>query len=341
MDRPPPDAPQPPRTEPHGEPPHHRPVAPGGFRVGALRTPISTLCAALIVALFLLTVMADGQALAPEARARLTALLNLAVASEAAVWRGAVWTLLTTAFVHGSAMHFGFNLLAHWGLGRLLELSIRRVQLVLLIVAGAWTSSAAQLAVGSGAGVVGFSGVVYAMLGFGWVGGMRAPWLKRFFTRETMTVPLLWLVGCIVATHFGGANIANTAHVVGLAFGGALGMAFAWPGWRVRGLALAGLLTVGATVGLFYMPWSMDWTARRIVAALRDGDSVEAERRLAFSLAHRLDPVKGAKLRVQLRASLGDEQGTLEALEQLRALSPRAAEELEAAARQRQEKAAD
>lgn len=329
MDRPPPDAPPPQHTDAPGEGPPSRHSPTGGFRISARRTPISTFCAVVIIAIFVLALVVQGQAASPELREAVSRLLGPAIASEEAVWSGAWWTPVTTAFVHLQPMHFAFNLLAHWGLGRLLELSIPRVQFLLLIVVGAWASTAAQLAVGSGAGVVGFSGVVYAMLGYGWLGAKRDPWLARFFTRETMTVPLLWLVGCVVATRMGWANIANTAHVVGLGFGGLLGMAFAWPGWRARGLALAGLLAVGATVPLVYAPWSPIWSLTRVEAAIDRKDQAGAERWLDRSLEKGLDPVRGAAIRVQVRHAAGDAQGKQAAMEELRRLSPDLAAALE------------
>ncbi|HBH66915.1 MAG TPA: rhomboid family intramembrane serine protease GlpG, partial [Erwinia persicina] len=68
----------------------------------------------------------------------------------------------------------------------------------------------------------GLSGVVYALMGYSWLCGERAPERGIFLQRGLMVFAVLWLL----VGYFGwfGLSIANAAHVTGLLVG--LVMAF-------------------------------------------------------------------------------------------------------------------
>ncbi|MGZ6092803.1 MAG: rhomboid family intramembrane serine protease [Polyangiales bacterium] len=85
------------------------------------------------------------------------------------VREGQWWRLLTYAFVHGSLMHLGFNMLATYALGVPLERRIGTARFLPLSLATCLGSAAVIICVPRGAPMptVGVSGVI-----FGWAGAL-------------------------------------------------------------------------------------------------------------------------------------------------------------------------
>lgn len=79
-------------------------------------------------------------------------------------------------------------------------------------------SSAAQLLVTPGLGMIGASGVVYGLFGFLWVLSRRRDDAAFAADPNVVQAMLGWLLICFVVNQLGG-HIANTAHIVGLALG--------------------------------------------------------------------------------------------------------------------------
>jgi GlpG protein len=127
--------------------------------------------------------------------------------------------------LHFSLLHITFNLLWWWYLGGPLEKRLGTGKLFVLAVVSAFFSGWAQ-SLFSGALFGGLSGVVYALMGYSWLSGERAPERGLMLPRGLMVFSVLWLV----AGYFDilGMSIANAAHVAGLVLG--LLMAF----WDTR-----------------------------------------------------------------------------------------------------------
>ncbi|MHC4847238.1 MAG: rhomboid family intramembrane serine protease [Planctomycetota bacterium] len=244
------------------------------------------------------------------------------------VWGGDWWALITTAFVHVHFLHFFFN--AWWllHLGKPLERALGPTRWWTLVVASAFVSSASQMAVSDGTGI-GFSGVIYAFFGFMWVAKRRWVEFGKFVDKDTSRWLFGWLVACFFFTHFGIMNIGNAAHLAGLVFGGAVGVAVSLPARNALGASAAAMLLAAAVGVLFWAPWSLAWTEHKAITAQEGNELEEAlgwyERCLDF------DPEQ-VWVRYNIALILkerGETEEYVRALAALRALNAKAASELE------------
>ncbi len=155
------------------------------------------------------------------------------------VRHGAVWQLLTYAFLHESVTHILFNMLSLWMVGAYLELGIgtRKVaEIYFVSVLGAslctvavayagaqWLlpATAAKLGIDIGNVTVGASGgifglmVVFAVL-FGDQEFMLFPLPFRIKAKWLVTIYILLAVAGVLG---GGNGVANVAHLGGALFG--------------------------------------------------------------------------------------------------------------------------
>lgn len=143
--------------------------------------------------------------------------------------RGQWWRLLSPTFLHFGFIHLLFNGLLTWEIGRRLEsfLGSKRYLLVFLVLAIA--ANFAQHWEGVGAIFGGLSGVVFGFL------GMTAVFYRRF-AHPILRLPvglyvlasISLLAGMLGLIHlFFGVNVADGAHLGGLAAGVVLGLL--WP----------------------------------------------------------------------------------------------------------------
>ena len=141
---------------------------------------------------------------------------------------GQYWRLITPAFLHFGWLHIAFNSLWLWEFGRRIEQAIGALNMLLLFLVIALVSNTAQFIYGGPGTFGGMSGVVYGVLGFGWVAGQLQPEWKIQPTPAIMLFMVGWLVACIVGvvSALGFGAIANEAHVGGLLSGALLGAAF-------------------------------------------------------------------------------------------------------------------
>ncbi|MGY3929174.1 rhomboid family intramembrane serine protease GlpG [Aeromonas simiae] len=131
-----------------------------------------------------------------------------------------VWRFFTPSLIHLSLLHLVFNLLWWWFLGGQIEQRIGSGKLLTLtLVSAAFSNTAEFLASGPYFG--GLSGVVYALLGYGWLRGRLQPDCGIQMPPALMGFMLLWL-----ALGFTGllGPIGNLAHLGGLL----VGLAQAW-----------------------------------------------------------------------------------------------------------------
>lgn len=130
-----------------------------------------------------------------------------------------LWRWVSHALLHFSVMHIAFNLLWWWQLGGDIEKQLGTFKLLQIFFISAALSGAGQFWV-EDANFGGLSGVVYALLGYTWILGSRAPHKGLSVPKPIVVFMLVWLVLGYVQPYMA---IANTAHLAGLISGVALG----------------------------------------------------------------------------------------------------------------------
>lgn len=135
-----------------------------------------------------------------------------------------LWRWVTHALLHFSITHIAFNLMWWWQIGGDIEKRLGSGKLSLIFLLSAAVSGAVQYYVG-GANFGGLSGVVYALLGYAWILGLKAPQFGLQVPKTIVIFMLGWLALGFVQPLMA---IANFAHLAGLVVGCALGLLDAW-----------------------------------------------------------------------------------------------------------------
>lgn len=147
---------------------------------------------------------------------------NLEYTFESGQW----WRLITPMLLHFGFLHIVFNLLWVWEIGRRIEVMCGAGYLLAIVLVSSLTANLTQYFM-SGAGLFGgMSGVVFGLLGYGFVWSQMLP-------RQTLGLPkgiyIFMLVFLVVG--FTGAidllglgSLANGAHLGGLLGGVAVGI---------------------------------------------------------------------------------------------------------------------
>jgi membrane associated rhomboid family serine protease len=153
---------------------------------------------------------------------------------------GEWWRLLTAAFLHYGPIHLGFNMLALWLFGGVVEQALGRWRFLLLYLVSGLAGSAGALLANPHAITVGASGAIFGILGALFILEYQA---TGSFTGQAMT-----LIALNLALSFAWrSNISWGGHLGGLV-GGILGMlAFSRFG---RGHAAYGRLGIVGTASL-------------------------------------------------------------------------------------------
>ncbi|MBW8186136.1 rhomboid family intramembrane serine protease GlpG [Shewanella nanhaiensis] len=126
------------------------------------------------------------------------------------------WRIFTPTLLHFSALHIIFNLLWWWYLGGKIENKLGVSPLFILLLVAGTVPNLVQYYVG-GPNFGGLSGVVYAVVGYTWIMGVKRPELGIGLPPAYIGFMLLWLV--FGFTDLFGLSIANGAHVGGLVVG--------------------------------------------------------------------------------------------------------------------------
>lgn len=139
--------------------------------------------------------------------------------------QGEYWRLITPVFLHFSIMHLVFNMLWLWDLGRRIEIlqgSARAISLILLMGLG---SNIAQYLFANDSIFGGMSGVIYGLLGYGWIWSYLRPEQSMNIPKSVIAFMLIWLLLCLFgfASLLGAGSVANAAHIGGLIMGMLLG----------------------------------------------------------------------------------------------------------------------
>ncbi len=136
------------------------------------------------------------------------------------VTQGQIWRLVTPIFLHFSILHILFNVMMLRDLGQFLENRFGGWYFLLLVLAIAIPSNAAQAFWNESPKFGGLSGVNYGLFGFLWIRGKFDQSAGWSLNKNTVSMMLIWFVACLVGAI---PNVANTVHGVGLAVGMAWG----------------------------------------------------------------------------------------------------------------------
>jgi GlpG protein len=134
---------------------------------------------------------------------------------------GEVWRLVTPIFMHFDPIHLLFDLWALSAFGSMIEYRRGTRLLAGLVLFGAVASNLGQhlfnmATAGHPVPFGGMSGVVYALFGYAWMKGRLEPQEGMILHPSSVRIMLFWLLICIAGFQ---RNVANAAHVVGLAAG--------------------------------------------------------------------------------------------------------------------------
>ena len=127
---------------------------------------------------------------------------------------GAYWQVLTSAFSHENVLHLGFNMLALYFLGPMLEQVLGRLRFLAVYFVSAFTASAAVMLVSNpNSQTLGASGSIFGLMG--------ALVVVAFKVKADLRQILFWLGLNLVFTFYNTGSISWQGHLGGL-LGGAL-----------------------------------------------------------------------------------------------------------------------
>lgn len=128
------------------------------------------------------------------------------------------WTMVTSAFLHGSIPHIALNMFSLYIFGSILERSLGRARFIALYLLSGFGGSVAVLLLAPDITVVGASGAIFGLLGAFFV-------IQR--TLGANNPQLIVLIVLNLAIGFvPGLNIAWQAHLGGLVVGAAVAFVF-------------------------------------------------------------------------------------------------------------------
>ena len=151
--------------------------------------------------------------------------------------KGQIWRLITPVFVHGTGenflfdfLHIFFNMYWMYWLGTRVEIQFGlKAYLGLFLIAGIASVLVPLLTPGTGllgirglggGSVVGMSGVVYGVIGFGWCKMKMKPSVGMLITPFILMFSIGWMLLGIVSPDAGFfSSISHLAHLVGLLTG--------------------------------------------------------------------------------------------------------------------------
>jgi GlpG protein len=137
------------------------------------------------------------------------------------VAHGQVWRLITPIFLHANLLHLLMNMTAMSSLSTLIEVRRGTWRLAFLVLATSIVSNVAQYLY-SGPGFCGISGVALGLFGYAWMKSEFDPAAGIAIPRSSVIMMLVFVGLCFTPLI---GQIANAAHIAGLATGMLLGYA--------------------------------------------------------------------------------------------------------------------
>lgn len=132
------------------------------------------------------------------------------------VLSGQLWRLITPIFIHFGILHFAFNMMWVWDLGRLIEVRKGAGFYLLFVLLVGTLSNLAQFLLTRSALFGGMSGVVYGLFAYVWIRERYDPDFGIGLHKSTVHMMLAWFVLCWTGWL---GPIANWAHTMGLLAG--------------------------------------------------------------------------------------------------------------------------
>ena len=137
---------------------------------------------------------------------------------------GQIWRLWTVTLLHGSIIHFGFNMYALYICGPIVEQIYGPIRTLVFYLVAAAGGSVATFALSEGNPVVGASGAIFGFFGLLFTASrLHLPMLDRRGRALISQVGMLIVVNILIG--FALPGIDNIAHIGGLATGVLLGVA--------------------------------------------------------------------------------------------------------------------
>jgi len=142
--------------------------------------------------------------------------------------QGEYFTLITPIFLHFGLMHLAFNSIWLAMLGSKIEQQRGPVHLLLLVIVCGAASNMVQYSWSGSMYFGGMSGVIYALLGYLWIGHKLRPATYESLPNGIMLFMVGWLLFCMtgVLELAVGIAVANAAHLSGLITGLVMGTIF-------------------------------------------------------------------------------------------------------------------
>jgi rhomboid protease GluP len=131
------------------------------------------------------------------------------------------WRILAFGLVHGGLIHFGFNAYSLVQIGPMVEAQLSPAKMIVLVTFSQLTAAAAcWVMYGPYESIVGASGWIFGLVGFGILYAHRAgPSLHHIRDSLLRWAIFLFLLGFVVNMYGGGPGIGNAAHAGGMAGG--------------------------------------------------------------------------------------------------------------------------
>jgi len=203
-------------------------------RLGATDALVTKSLIAINVAIYLVTAVQGSGINAPGG-----ALFARMVLFGPAVAQGDWWRLITSAFLHASLIHIGFNMLALWWIGAPVEQYLGRARYLGLYLVSGLAGAAGALVLTPTAVTVGASGAIFGILG--------AMLILEWQATGQLAGNAMTLIVINLALSFALAGISIGGHIGGL-IGGIL-VTLAYARWG-RGHAAYGRLGASGVAGL-------------------------------------------------------------------------------------------
>lgn len=139
---------------------------------------------------------------------------------------GQYWRLLTPIFLHFGWLHFIFNCIIFWYIGRRIERVKKPLHLLTVVIIVGMISNAAQYLVQDNTVFGGLSGVVYGVIGYIAVYQRVNIHPILQFNESAIIFFIAWLLLGVfgIIDFFISGSIANAAHVSGLVSGAIIGL---------------------------------------------------------------------------------------------------------------------
>ncbi|WP_295759961.1 rhomboid family intramembrane serine protease [Undibacterium sp.] len=141
---------------------------------------------------------------------------NPASAGLSDILHGQIWRLVTPMFIHFGIMHFVFNMMWVWDLGKLIQAKKGASFYIVFVLVVASLSNLAQYLFTHTPYFGGMSGVVYGLFGYIWIRGRYDAKFSADLPKTTVNMMLIWFLLCWTGLL---GPIANWAHTVGLLVG--------------------------------------------------------------------------------------------------------------------------